>query len=687
MWVTVAVFFQFVLLAGYALAHFAVGRLHFGALIAGAAGLAVFSVVLTSFDLPSMFDPRFAYEAPTIYLIAALGVGAAPAGLALAAFSPLIGVWARSSLCVPDPYRVYAASNAGCFLALVATPFVFDPYFPSSLQRSALPIVLAVSLFLPLAAVFLAGHASFASGRALAPFSLRFPNRLRVFALSAVGCALLIAYTRHASSDLPPVPLVWIVPLSIYLAAFVRAFSDRRRSALAFARLRVWGALCAIALPCTLLLSPVFNLSGFFPLFLSVVFYAFCIYVCQLALAASSPEPTHLAAFYLVVAAGGAFGGFLAGVVPSLVFPALWEFPLALAFFCAVVAPGVPSTPLRFSFGLWAAVVAIVFLHLPAHLPSFDFAITSLFAFVAAPFMVLLMPVRSLFAFAVAVFAFSCAVVPSDSVEIASARSFFGAYSVRDRVAPVPHRLLMHGTTLHGLERTGPASGSDPALTLYYVRESPLTRLVARAATPSGRIALIGLGVGSLLCPARLGARVDVYEIDPTLIALAREHFSSMSRCPPDRLVVGDARQGLLRSSRAPYDLIVVDAFSSDSVPAHLLSREALSLYAAHLAPAGVVALHVSNRVFRLWIPVAAAARSLGYSAHVSSFVPRSDTDPHQFGFPAVAVAFTLDAHRAVDWDLVAPLWHPSLVSASRVWTDDYSPFARAAILPDWFVR
>lgn len=569
-WTTCLLFFQLVLLGGYAWSHLVVRRLE-GAWQRRAhvalLGLAVLSLVVTTALwgtplVPSSTLRPEGSSAPTLHLLMLLSLSVGLPYFALSSTGPLLQAWVSQRVPAATAMRLYAVSNVGSLGGLLAFPVLFEPFWP----LRSLAWAWAAGFF-----VFAILCASLAWRAPVAPREPHKESKLescRVatwISLAALPSALLLAMTNHLTQDVAPIPFLWVLPLVLYLASFVVTFdSDRwyRRGwalpALALTGLFVAGLLLYPTEPSALV-----ALLGYSS-FLTVG----CI-AGHGELVRKRPPAEHLTAFYLAVSVGGALGGLLVAVIAPRVLKDFFELPIVSA----------------------ALVLAIAFTVLNDE-PGRR-------ARVFLPVAVLL----------VILFGWSINSRGSDVLE--TRRDFFGVL----RVEKDPRGLvLMHGRVLHGAQLAD--SQKRRLATTYYAPASGVGRLL-RSRTGALRVGAIGLGVGTLAAYVKPGDHFRFYEISPIVVALAEgdgDHFTWLSDAPAKpEVVLGDARTSLEREPPNRYDVIVVDAFSGDSVPTHLLTREAFELYRAHLASdSSVLALHVSNRYLNLLPVVARLARELG---------------------------------------------------------------------------
>jgi hypothetical protein len=633
-WTACMLFFQLLLVVGYAWAHF-IGSLrsrrtqmwiHSGALMLS---LLFFPIAQNAsrWKMAGGGDPSM-----RILLLLAGTIGGPY--LMLSATGPLMQRWfnlsSRSS-----PWRLYALSNAGSLIALVTYPFLVEPYLRLSAQASVWTVLYAAFVGISLGAAF---HVrSLASETELPDNAMERPSAADIslwVAFAAVGSALLLATTNQLSERIAAVPFLWVAPLSIYLVTFILTFeSDRwyRRSLFAVAS----GALAVLA--CTKLISPAtsFSLREQVAVYMATLF-VLCM-ACHGELANARPAPQHLTVYYLSIAAGGALGGIFVAVVAPRVFTSFTEYPVALGAACCLVF----ANWLRAgALGLWT---------------SRNFS-------VRIPLMALLIG-----ALTSGMTIWTERRVPA----VARVRNFYGMLRVTD----FPRdrgwvRELDHGPIRHGFQFLRNDERNWP--TTYYGPHSGIGTVLSAIAGPR-RVAAIGLGTGTLAAWGRPGDTFRFYEINPAVEQVAKTWFSFLKNSEARvEVVPGDARvqleEELSQGHSRDFDVIAVDAFSGDAIPLHLLTAEAGEIYRRHLAPGGCLLLHISNRALDLE-PV-----TRGLAAHLGWPVVLFASGPHyEMGeITSLWVLITANAEllkRPVvaagisQWDDSAPIG----------WTDDFA--------------
>ena len=689
-WNTCVCFFQAVLLLGYAYADWSAMRLtqarqvmlHGVVLLAGLAlmPLSVGAAV-----------PR-ADAWPALWLIGRLAVTIGPPFFAISATAPLMQHWfSRSSdRRAQDPYFLYASSNAGSLVALLSYPVLAEPLLGLSAQTKLWSAAFAICAVAISACGIMAlwrrtadaGEASpirqdNVAGRA-APVSLL--TQMRWVALAFVPSGLMLAVTTYITTDIAAAPLFWVIPLAIYILTFMLAFGRTKRAMPQFLPLLQGLALAAAGI------TALMGVPNLLALGIALTVFTLTASVCHFELASRRPDARILTRYFLLISLGGALGGIFNALLAPILFKGPWEYPLLLIAACAirppvikqVVASASPATPPsgtpRLLRLLAIAIVgaAMVYGVSPAA-PDVVRPVASVIG-VALPVVALLWMSRrgAYLGVGMASLILAPMVVRALSAEY-STRSFFGTY----RVLHIPAEsitVLQHGTTLHGVQGDLPSEARTPFG--YYARQGPFGRLFAAFRAehrPLADVGVIGLGIGGLSCYAQPGERWEFREIDPAVERIARDQrfFHFLQLCGNDpNVVLGDARVTLNRDVASRYDLLIVDAFSSDSIPAHLLTREALALYFSHLKPGGLVLFHISNRYLDLAPVVARVAQDAGASAR-HLIVTASGSSRRFIGAELIAVAGRADALKSLaadGWDIPGP--------GPVLWTDDRSDIA-----------
>jgi hypothetical protein len=701
-WNTCMVFFQSMLLAAYAYAHWGSHRL-------GSRGQALVHVLLlvslvgflplaTPSDPPSSHDPAL----PAFWLFGMLLSRVGLPVFVVAATAPLLQRWfsLASHAESHDPYFLYAASNAGSLMGLLAYPLLIEPTWPLGRQRELwacgvlfLGVLIAACAWVvrgrrePTDAVEIGGE----TASRPAPGSR---DRARWVLLAFIPSSWLLGVTTYITTDLASIPLLWTIPLALYLLTYILAFS---RSS--WRRTRTAGAfLPLVVVPLVLVMCAGFPQLFLLPLHL----LAFLLggLVCHGQLAASRPDARSVTAFYLAIALGGVLGGVFNALVAPLVFDRLAEYPLAIVLGC-LVGPGV-GRPVE-KDGRWLRPADVLLPAMVAGLMAFLIVVPGEVSGSAIGVLALMMatglgllacvtglryPIRFGLTVAGVFLAASLADDPGGRLLFRD-RDFFGTLRVLEDSGANVHRLLQ-GSTLHGQQSLEPTLRDEPST--YFTRSGPIGQLFTAIgpevlAKDQAQIAIVGLGAGSLACYARPGQRWSFYEIDPAVVRIAENPRlftflqDARSRGVFPDIVLGDARLRIREAPDGSYHLLVLDAFSSDAVPVHLLSREAIRLYRSKLAEGGVLAFNLSNRYLDLEPVIGQQASDAGLACRIGEDVHLTAEEKQagkQASIWAVMAALETDlGSLATD-----PRWHrPRLRAGARVWTDDFSDLASALVL------
>jgi hypothetical protein len=602
-WNGCVVFFQAVLLAGYGSAHVLTKRVSAPVRLPVYAGLAVLPVAVVKLGVND--GSADAAREPLSWLLVALLTSVGPLFLVLAVSASVLQATFASTRhkSARDPYFLYAASNTGSLVALIAYPTVVEPLLGLSGQARVWTIGYGIFVLLVLACAVAARFAlcggdavapPAAADSAAVPDAITWKRRVHWCVIAAVPSSLMLGVTTALTTDISPVPLLWVVPLTLYLLTFVVAFGPSGARAT---------RLADLVLPVLLIVVAVSMLiGGQLPLLLALALhlvpFVAAAMLCHGRLAQDRPSARHLTEFYFWLAFGGMAGGLFNTLAAPLLFSRVLEYPLALAA-VAFLRPQDPARRARqpldylLPMAAVAVVASVVFFSLEPASPAVVVAAgaCAALAFLRRHQVVTLAAVTSVF-----VVASPWTMTAADTL-LHVERTFFGAYRVI-LTGDGRYRSLTNGTTLHGMQSVEAEYRRSP-LTYYHVT-GPFGRLMQAVPrlSEAGDVAAIGLGVGSLAAYARPGQQWTFYEIDPAVERIARDesHFTFLKDCGARcRVVIGDARLSMAGSD-AQYQLIVLDAFSSDAIPIHLMTQEAMGMYLAHLAPHGVLAFHISNR-------------------------------------------------------------------------------------------
>ena len=693
-WNACLVFYQAALLAGYLYAHLSLkwlGPRRQAVLHLALLGLAWIALPIRVAQ--GWLPPATTLPTPWLWMLLAVSLGLP--FLAVSASAPMLQAWfaqmvpfvRRQRPAGRDPYFLYAASNLGSLLALLAYPLLIEANLTLAWQSD----VWKVGYGLLMALIAVCAVRLWRAPRPVDPIGPMCPatpisafRRLRWLALSLVPSSLLLGVTTYISAEVTPMPFLWVVPLALYLLTFVLVFAPR--TILPLGWMVRWQPLLIVVTAATLLChgDAVREVLLFGSLHLATFFVTAM--VCHGQLAADRPAPSQLTEFYLWMSLGGVAGGLFSALVAPVVFRSVLEYPLMLAAACLL-------RPRPASAGGWWRQVALPLtalllcliaawgLRSGSFLSGARFTDTPLVRFatvgVAAFATFLLRRRPAVFATAVAVLAaISLWSVETGTRLLHTERSFFGILRVEDDLVWNAHQ-LMHGTTNHGQQSLAESQRREPQG--YYHRRGPLGTIFEAfdRHRPLAEVGVLGLGVGTTAAYAEPGQRFTFYEIDPAVERIARnpDYFTYLADCRgKTEVVLGDARLKLVDGPPRQFDLLIVDVFSSDSVPVHLMTREALVIYVGRLNPRGLLAIHISSRYLELEPILGNLAEAAGLTARIWR-----DTGAVEVvgKFPSTWVVM---ARSPADLGPLAgdPRWRLLVRDAGPVWTDDFSNVAGA---------
>ena len=690
-WNTAMVFYQAALLAGYAYAHFGPRWLGVRKRAAIHAALMLAPLLVLPLTVPAGWTPPTETN-PLLWLLALLSVAVGLPFFVVSATSPLLQEWfaATGHRHARDPYFLYAASNAGSLLALVSYPALVEPSLKLE-EQSHLWSAGYGALVMLMAACALVlwrnSRPSFPKSETICEDDLKDKKsahtitphrRLHWLLLAFVPSSLMLGATTFLSSDIAAVPLLWVIPLGVYLLTFILAFA--RWQILSRELLRRMFPLTLAPLVMAFTLQATQPISLLMLLHLAAFFVASML--CHTALAADRPEAKHLTEFYLWLSAGGVLGGAFNALLAPLVFNSVAEYPLTLILACwlglRVAAPEESARERRNDF-LWPALLGLMTAAFVLALEAssfkndraavgFVFGVPTLVCFFFSK-----RPLR--FALGVAAVLLASGLHPGEKGKVLHAeRSFFGVHRVT--LDPTgQYHMLMHGKILHGLQGLDPARRREPLS--YFHRTGPIGQVLeVYGRDTANKIAVVGLGAGSLATFGLPEQEWTFYEIDPVVLKLARDErfFSFLGDSAAEvRVVLGDARLSLASASDGHFDLMILDAYSSDSVPVHLVTREALALYLKKLGPGGILAFNISNLQLDLQPVFANLAHDAGLASFVRDDTNVSTAEMAQGKYPS---RWLVMARRAEDFSRLAKdsRWVPYTGDPRLpVWTDNYS--------------
>ena len=688
-WSVAMVFFQSLLLGGYAYAHYLMQIRN--RMIPVVVHLVLLVIALLT--LPLSIAGGWGEPPTSGYALWLLGLFAVSIGLpffALAANNPLLQAWfvRTGHPNGPDPYFLYASSNIGSFLALLSYPVLLEPLFTLRTQNLIWTggYGLLIVLIAACGVLLLRSPASAAIDVLAEDTAAPAPAwmlRARWIFLAAVPSGLLIAVTAHISTDVAAAPLLWVLPLSLYLLTWVLVFQSRpllpHKWMLMAQPLAIAGVIVLLAIggEQNLLLTLGGNLLCFFVIAMA----------CHGELARTRPAAKYLTGFYVALSFGGMVGGLFAGLIAPFTFSWIAEYPILLALAALCRPPGGDERLAGWSRWYWPFLAALavaliapswsdgkVMSWLDDHRVWVIGAVGVLSALLALG----LNANRWKIFATVAVALVLIRAYPSDDGRVVTVRSFFGVH----KIVVTPHgqyHVLMHGTTIHGAEKFQnddgtPVTGRPEPIT-YYHRDGGIGQAITAIRERKGaplRVAVIGLGAGTLTCAAEPGETWKFFEIDQSMVDTARDprYFTYIQSCEPDLApVIGDARLTFAREAEGIYDLIIVDAYSSDAIPIHLATEEAMKIYKDKLAPQGAVLMHVSNR----HLDLTSVAVGIAEANDLKSWV--YDEDSNRDDEYIYATSVVVSAREEADVGKLASSSQWELTEADenqRVWTDDY---------------
>jgi len=684
-WNVSLVCFQAALLAGYIYAHLLVklnNVLH-ETLVHGVVLLAA-ALVLPFGLTDALGAPDL--SSPTLWLIGVFALSIAPPFAAISATAPLIQSWySRSGRHdAADPYHLYASSNVGSLIGLVTYPVIMEPLLPVADQTLSWSLGYAL---LALALISCGALAWNTGGGAVATSTVTVDGtsdddmsdrallwqRLKWLGLAFIPSSLLVGSTTHIATDVASAPFLWAPPLMIYIGSFIIVFSSAGPGALSTSTrllpIAIGLVLLCLNLPSTLPIALVFGVD--------LVALALAAIVCHGVMAATRPPARRLTEFYLIMSFGGVLGGAFNALIAPVIFSSALEYPLVLVLALLGRQGALQMPEGRDRVFLWASI-AVAVLGFTTIFTKTEFPVSIDCALVMVPLFTLIILRNDKTAAFIA--AASMAIAGSGlfmmkSDDITSDRSFFGV--VKTIVAD-DKRVMMHGTTIHGAQLL--EFDEAPAPITYYHDTTPMGQIFGEW-QHAENVAVLGLGVGSVACLLNENQKATFLEIDPLVAKLAADAslFNYLSHCGQNSdVVIGDGRFKLLEAPVGAYNLMLIDAFSSDSIPVHLLTVEAFETYMSRLAEGGLLAVHISNRHVDLRPVLGRLAEHMGLEARVRTYMVPDEPEYKLINSSRVVVL----ARNSED---LGPLlsderWLPLASDGNRLWTDDYSNLLGAII-------
>lgn len=690
-WNTSMVFFQTALLAGYLYAHLLqkIGSLKVQALVHLGA------LVLASLFLPLQVSGLLGEPdttAPIMWLLGTLVISIGAPFAVLSATAPLLQAWfARlqaGTKSGQNPYVLYAASNLGSFLALLSYPVLIEPLASLSQQRGTWTmgygffVILVIALGL---LIWSRSNTATAEKPLEASAPIPWSRKILLVALAAIPSSLMLGTTAHISTDVASAPFLWVIPLALYLLTFVIAFQNKPWIPLKVTLLLHATALVLVNIFMGQVVDQILMLMA-----AHLLVFFFTTLMCHQQMAARRPAPDRLTEFYLLMSLGGVIGGAFTALLAPIIFNAVLEYPIVLVLACLVRTPDRSAwTKKQIALGIAGVVLALsvpIFyevLRYNADLQtiireSIGLSKTWQMLILAAGICGFLIRDR------IVIFTLIMAISTASSIYVSryydwalTDRSFFGVMRVA-RTVDVDFggdmNVMMHGTTIHGAQARHPQLQCQP--TMYYARSTPLGQAatIVQARTPSARMGIVGLGSGAMSAYKRAADTMTFFEIDPMVDRIARDPqwFTFISNCAegPVDTVLGDARLTLDKQPRGTFDYLLIDAFSSDSVPAHLLTREAIAGYLELLNDNGVVVLHLSNRHLDIVRPAMAAAEAQG-APFLHQVYGKDESRPEMAEASAEAIVIAKNEAALADFKADGR-WSVWDAGGVKPWTDDY---------------
>lgn len=626
-WATCLVFFQCALLLGYFYADITTrcltlrrqSSIHIALLLASLLFLPI--APRASWLTQSGSEPAW-----RILLLLSASIGL-PFVL-LSATSPLIQIWYARRRAGVEPYHLFALSNFASLLALLSFPFLIEPNISSHKQALWWSALFGVFAVMCCVAAWNARSATRAAPPILAaerhPIAPGIRDKLLWLGLAACGSMLLLSITNHLLENVAPVPLLWVLPLALYLLTFTFAFSRRRL----YSR---WLITRFLAVALGALGYAIYDSSFAESIQVSVPFFCIGLFVCCLfchgELAARRPAARYLTTFYLMISSGGALGAIFVGLLAPHIFTAIYEFPLALVITALLAA--IALWPQGWIMRLfWAAASVAMVVVLVRNIRSYE------------------------------------------KNTIFRARNFYAALRVKEfsNWLKEPYRTLYHGKIEHGSQYVNKPASLLP--TTYYGPDSGVGLALTGCCQGPKRVGVIGLGAGTLAAYGNAGDEFRFYEINPLVVRISNEFFTYLRDTPAiTKVVLGDARLSLEAEPPQQFDVLAVDAFSGDAIPVHLLTKEALAIYLRHLKPDGILAIHTSNTFLNLPPVVQLLADDAGYPTRLitNEENPRKLIDSSDWVLLRRNIRFLDQLDTSVFMEAI------SVPPRLRLWTDDYN--------------
>lgn len=684
-WVVAMAFFQTALLIGYLVAHLCSalspwrhGLVHLGLLLIAAITLPI--------TLNTHLSPEQVVQQPALTVVLSLTLGVGLPFVALAATGPTLQrLFAANRYGGSrDPYFLYAASNLGSFIGLFAYPLVLEPTLGLDYQSLLWAGIYGLLFVAAIGCVFLVDRTAKAElvrgDTKAAP--LPWNTRFLCIATAAIPSSLMLGVTTKITTDIASTPMIWVLPLGLYLLTMIMAFSPRKW---------ISDDLVTVAHPICALAALVSTLQGQASqslIFMGIHLAAFTAISLSVhyRLAALRPHPSRLTEYFLMLSFGGALGGTVTAFIAPVTLTWYWEYPLALIASLLLL----PSIGRNLTWPIKALALALVGLGawsaLAVYLPEGGDTIKTVMMFAIGITMVALTVAPRLLAVALTATVLTTEIsFRLDDQTLVQERNFFGILAVRDQSEPKAgtdqlFRVMTHGSTIHGLQLLGEleattGANETPSLIGYFHPDGPYGDVFR--SVKADEVAVMGLGTGALACYQAPGRDFVFYEIDPAVEPLARDYFTFMDQCGNPPVKLGDGRLRLMQDD-GPFDLIILDAFSSDAIPVHLMTLEAIEGYQQRLADGGTIAFHISNRFVNLVPTLSAAAEAVGMTGLHIFYEP-----PPELPLAFAVRFFVMTNNPSVIENFEGAGWtQASNETDTRVWTDQYSNLIGAFMAP-----
>lgn len=671
-WTTAMLFFQTVLIGGYLYAHLISRHLPVRAQIV----LHLTLWALALMFLPLAVSAGWSYDAEASTAGQTLLLFAAGVGLPFAVLSanaPLIQTWyARTGgYSADDPYFLYGASNLGSLIALLGFPLAAEPLFGATQIGWGWTIGFwTLGALLLTSGLVARGHTAGTVKEVKEVKTQAAPSltaRLTWALIAFVPSSMMLAITTKITADIGSVPLIWVIPLALFLLTFVLVFTNRPIASLATLRLGYFVGLGVLAMVFSNLLSV--HVTVWSAVLTVAAFFLTALYAHAL-LYAQRPVAEHLTTFYVTMSVGGALGGFFNSIIAPNVFSELHEGAITVAI-AAMLLLNVAARPSRSALIAALALVAVIAAK-STLIGAFGAIVFGVIAI--ALFLAVASTIRhsaQAHSWVIVGFVVAGQVFVHHGTPLLKDRSFFGTHKIVERDGL---RIYDNGTTTHGAQRIIDLTAERPEPQLYYHHNGPMAQvLTSTKADTSDTVGIVGLGIGALACYGQPHQNWHFYEIDALVSDIAHNsnHFTFMSRCAPDAPThLGDARMVLAEQDGLSFDILVIDAYSSDSVPVHLTTVEAFEIYLDRLHDDGVLVFHISNRYYDISRPLGRLAEETGLEARIQNYTGNTAEDPGDVRSLVVVMSRSEVGLGDLNSD---PRWAPLSSDGGRVWTDDFA--------------